>query len=266
MLLTLTSRSVNSLLQSGRLTLFDLPSFAINTLQLRGLNLLAANLAGWSAADLDTLRDRADKAACPCLVLVQNVPLKLGDDDMDVRDEAIERIQRLAFAANRLGCNAIAVHCEGDDTEDVFEYTTESLKDLMGVIEQMELNLLVAPNRGLTEKPDRLTDLIKRIGGFRIGSLPSFDHAANTGELIGSLRKLAPYAGAIHASIRGFSAGADAEPMHDGYDLKECVEAIRSVGFTNTLAIDYIGTGDPIAAIELARDRLDTVIEQMAQQ
>ena len=104
---------------------------------------------------------------------------------------------------------------------------------------------------------DRLTDLLKRIGGFRIGSLRSFGHAAESGDLVEELRKLAPYAGAVHATVQGF----DKKGRHEKFDLAEGVAAIRSVGFLNTLAIDYIGTGDAVANIELARKALQKAIE-----
>ena len=68
---------------------------------------------------------------------------------------------------------------------------------------------------------------------------------------------LAPYAGAIHASILGFSKSG----KHQKYDLGECVHAIRAVGFTNTLAIEFVGKEDPFKAIERARDALQAAID-----
>ena len=100
--------------------------------------------------------------------------------------------------------------------------------------------------------------MIKRIGGFRIGSLPSFGSAAEVGkgDPTESLRKLAPYAGAIHATVEGFSK----KGVHKGYDLASCVTAVRSVGFLNTLAIDYAGSDEPVVNIEMARDVLQQAI------
>ena len=49
--------------------------------------------------------------------------------------------------------------------------------------------------------------------------------------------------------------------QHEGYDLAECVEAIRTVGFSGTLAIEYLGADDPMTAIETARDILKAAIE-----
>jgi sugar phosphate isomerase/epimerase len=259
MLLTLAARSLRTLVSAdggGSLSLLDVPDFSIAKLQLRGVNVPSSMLAGWSLEDLDHLRDRGDKAGCPCLVLIEDAPLPFAGPDQKTA-ASVDRIQRLAVAANRLGCNALAVRCKAPDTEEAFDRTAAELKALMPAVERMELNLLIAPNTGLTEGPDRLTELLKRIGGFRIGSLPDFGHAADTGDLVDALRKLAPYAGAVHATVQGF----DAAGAHCRYDLAQGVAAIRGVGFVNTLAIDYVGSGDAVDDIERARDILQRAIE-----
>jgi hypothetical protein len=263
MLLTLCAGSLrNHLSRNGGgsgMTMFDLPQFVIKNLRLHGLNIPASMLAKWSVEDLDRLRDRADKAACPCLVLIEDTPLPLADADDDIREAAADRVVRIAFAANRLGCNAIALKIDAPDTTEAFDMAVDQMRELLPSIERMELNVLLAQHVGLTQATDRLTSLIKRIGGFRIGSLPSFGAAAlaSGGDPIEGLRKLAPYAGAIHATIEGFNK----KGAHAPYDLKACVEAIRSVGFLNTLAIDYTGSADPVANIERARDVLQGAID-----
>jgi hypothetical protein len=262
MLLTLSSGSLRKQIKSngaGGLSMLDLPSFVIKQLRLHGLNVPASMLAGWSLEDLDRLRDRADKAACPCLVLIEDAPLQFGPKRSKASQNPAERVRRLAVAANRLGCNAIALYCDAPDTSDAFDAVADEIKSLMPSVERLELNVLIAPYAGLTRTTEKLTALIKRIGGFRIGSLPSFAAAADVGEgdPTECLRKLAPYAGAIHATISGFNK----KGVHKGYDLAACVNAIRSVGFLNTLAIDYAGDGDPVAEIEIARDILQKAIE-----
>jgi hypothetical protein len=241
MLLTLATRSLAGQISSTREsgsgpTLLELPEFARGQLQLRGLNVPASMLAGWSLQEMDRLRDAADKAGCPCLVLIEDTPLSFGHAD----------------PARRL-----AIACEGPDTDEVLERVATETKTAMPAVERLELNVLIAPHEGLTFAPDRLTDLIKRIGGFRIGSLPNFGHAAATGDPVGTLRKLAPYAGAVHATIDGFNKKGN----HSPYDLAECVTAIRSVGFVNTLAIDYAGKADPLDVIERARVVLQEAID-----
>lgn len=260
MLLTLATRSFANVVSAksgsgSHMSMLDLPSYAVTHLCLRGLNVGASMLSGWSLEDLDKLRDRADKAACPCLILIEEAPLPINGAPKK-REAAIERIKRLAVAGNRLGCNAISLHFDAPDEDEAFETVAHELRALMPAIERHELNILIAPWKGLTHDPDRLTELLKRIGGFRIGSLPSFAHAAMFKDPRDVLRKLAPYAGAIHATIDGF----DNDGKHTGLDLADGVEAIRSVGFANTLAIEYVGEGDPTANIEQARVILEAAL------
>lgn len=262
MLLTLSTGSLRSRIGrngQGAMTMLDVPEFVIKQLKLHGLNIQASMLSKWSLEDLDKLRDRADKASCPCLVLIEDVALPFASGDSTVRAKAADRVKRLAVAANRLGCNALAVTIEAQDTGEAFDLVVSELKSLMSTVEKMELNILLAPNTGLAETTEKLTSIIKRIGGFRIGSLPSFAAAAETGggDPTEALRKLAPYAGAIQASVKGFGRGG----KHQGYDLAACVTAVRSVGFLNTLAIDYTGKDDPVPNIEQARDILQKAID-----
>ena len=245
-----------STFEAGPQAILGLPRFAMEQLDLRGLSVSAGMLAGWSVADLERLRDAADKAACPCLMLSEPEPLGFGDHEESVRRAAADRLLRLGAAAHRLGCNSVAIRIGADDSGEAFDRAAVAVKQAMPPLERMELNLLLIPHAGLCFDPERLTDLIKRIGGFRIGSMPTFAHAHETGDVVGTLRKLSPYAGAVHASVSKVTARG-----HGPWDLGACVEAIRSVGFSNTLAIDPIGTGDPIKSVERAAAQLRGVLE-----
>jgi sugar phosphate isomerase/epimerase len=237
-------------------TRFDVPRFATSELQLRGLNLPTGLLSGRAATDLDKLRDLADKAGCPCLVLVEDPPLAFSSQAPGMRTTLEERFRRLAAAANRLGCRDIAVRCQAAATDEEFERTAAGIKSALQSIDRFDLNVLIVPHEGLTHDPTRLTDLIKKVGGFRIGSLPSFGHAHATGDVEKTLRKLAPYAEAIDATVVGFKGG-----KHHPFDLASCVESVRAVGYVNTLALDYAGRGDVVADLVEARGILDRAVQ-----
>ena len=260
LLLTLTTASLQAMLDPKAdppRTLMDVPDYAINSLELRGLNINTKQLSGWGMDDLDALRDRADKAACPCLILFEEEPLSFGDDDASVQQAAHERVSRLAVAANRLGCNALAVRCSGEPDEDRLELCAEHLKDIVSSIEHLDLNLLLAPHDGLTDDPDRLTDLIKQIGGFRIGAMPTYGRSSDQTAELEQLRKLAPYAGAIQIHVEAFNRNSN----HKGLSLESAIETIRKVGYVNTVTIDYVGDGEPARDIALARVELQTAID-----
>lgn len=260
LLLTLTTASLQTLLDPKAdppRTLMDVPDFTINTLQLRGLNINAAMLSGWGFSELDALRDRADKAACPCLVLVEEDPLPFGSNDEAKQKAASDRVRRLAVAGNRLGCNALAVSCLAHDDDDRLEGCADHLKEVMSDIENLDVNLLLMPHEGLTADPDRLTELIKRIGGFRIGAMPIYGRSSDEAVELEHLRKLAPYAGAIHLRVDKYTRAG----KHKGLGLSSAIDTIRKVGYLNTVTIDYTGVTNPSNAIEHARIELQDAID-----
>lgn len=248
-LLTLSAGSVRPLLADPQAVIdaevkfprnvFELPDFVATDLQLRGLNLPTDLLKGFGLPEVDKLRDAADRAHCPVLLLVEEPAIDFTERGANWV-KSVERLRRIGLAANRLGCPAIAVRAMAADTDAALEATAAGVKMAHKELDKFDLNLLLAPHEGLTFSAARLTDLIKKIGGFRIGSYPSFAHAFATGDLENTLRKLAPYAPAIAASVRGFN---EKTGEHDGYSLEACVDCVRSVGYGNTLALDFVGRG-----------------------
>jgi sugar phosphate isomerase/epimerase len=262
MLLTLAANSFRKRLQASRsapdaLALTDLPAYAREQLGLFGLNVTTDLLAGADHHRLDKLREAADKASCPCLVLIEPAALPFADTDDTKGDAAISRMRRVVQAAHRLGCNSAAVGVSDDTNPDAIEYAADRLKRVLQGAERMEVNLLLLAQPGLTGTPEHLTDLIKKIGGFRIGTFPDFQTAANYSDPVHFLRRLTPYASAVTASVVGFKEAKKSPGVtHEPYDLVEYVKIIESVGYQGTLAIDYRGEGDPEKGVRNARDVL----------
>ncbi len=250
MILTLSVASVARLLASKKsdLTLTSLPETAHDVLGLRGLVLPTSVLSGISPEGALALRDAADKALCPCLALVESDPQPFAAED-DRVDQAVERMTKVIRVAQLLGCNSVGVSVQAPDTEDAFENAAVALKMVLERADRLDINVLLAPHTGLTSDPERLTDLIKKVGGFRIGALPDFISSAKSGDPAEHLRRVAPYAQVVIASSLAF----DGDGEHQGFDLASCVGALQAVGFDQTLAIDYRGKGDPLEGIRLTR-------------
>jgi len=260
LLISLSSRSLQSLLDPGAdppRTLFDAPAFVSDELGLRGLSLDVDMLAGWSVDQMDDLRRRADQAGCPCLVLVERQPLPLGGPGAE-GEAAKDRLVRLAHAAHRLGCNSVgvAIACsEGDDA--AVESVVETIQDAMLTIERLELNLLIAPGGGRFAAAEALSELIKCVGGFRIGAMPTYGDPETKDDPVEHIRHLAPYAGAVFLRCEGYKRGGG----HRGLDLAAGVAAARAVGYQSNLVIDYMGAGAAAADIERAATELQTAID-----
>lgn len=260
MLLILSAVSLRDRLRSGddRIDLLDLPMFVREQLDLYGLMMPTELFAGADLKRLERFRDEADKAACPCLVLVEHEALPMGHPDDDVAEAASERCLRVVEAAHRLGCNAAAFRFTSQaEDEDSVDLLAERARDVLLRAERLELNMLIAPHEGVTETPEKLTTLLKKIGGFRIGSLPDFEAASAVKDSGEYLRRITPYASAVVASSTGF----DAKGKHKGFDIGACVEAVLSVGYEGALAIEYRGGGDPLKGIAATREVIEAACE-----
>jgi hypothetical protein len=221
-------------------------------LGLKGLNVHTPLLKGMVPRDLEALRDRADRARCPILVLVDETALDFGPDSGPA---SIERVAKLGLCASKLGAPAVAVELAALP-EAQFDAYAANVKRSLAALDKFDTHLLVRPGQGAGD-PQRLADMIKKIGGFRIGSMPTFAHAAASGDAADTLRRLAPYAQAVEASVKGFSKAG----KHESWDLAGCLDAIRNVGYQNTLCIDYAGKTDPVGNIERARDLFAKAID-----
>ena len=206
MLLTLHTDSVASLLKptrkgaKPRLALPDLPAFARQTLDLHGLNITTDLLAGATRSTLAQLRERADKERCACLLLIEPEPMKLASEDDAIGNIGVERARKVLQAAHILGCNAAAISIDSIDTEDFLDFSVDRIRQIVEFAEKIDMNLLISPRKGLTAKPERVTEMIKKIGGFRVGTFPDFQAAIDSGDANAYLRKLVPYASVISAT------------------------------------------------------------------
>ena len=168
--------------------------------------------------------------------------------------------RRIHQAGNLLGCSAVAVRIASKDDPANFQRAAERLRKGVDRAEKLEMNVLIAPNDGLTATPERVTELLKKVGGFRVGTYPDFEAAAAYTDPIGYLRRLTPYASVVCAATLKFKEGDKDTLQHSPYDLKPLVDAILSVGYDGTLAIDYRGAGDAKLGIIRSREALERLL------
>ncbi|MDP1661182.1 MAG: hypothetical protein Q8L55_04625, partial [Phycisphaerales bacterium] len=199
-------------------------------------------------------------------------------------------------AAHWMGCSAFAVPVLAPDTEDALEQAADRLKSVARKAEKLDLNLCISPAAGLTKTPERVGELLKKIGGFRIGTMPDFAAAADSADRIAYLRRLVPYASMVLATGVKFeavgapAAKAEAEPKgkaskakgrgkakpvepdddepgvpvevrHTAYELREMASVLVSVGYEGPIAIDFRGTGDPVPGIMHIKGVLERLID-----
>lgn len=226
MLLTLNASCLKPLLAPARkakpsLALFDLPKFIREDLGLSGMTLSTDLLVGSDRRKLESIRERADKVGCSCLLLVETEPQNLADADEAVAQIGVDRLIRVVQAAQVLGCSSTSVKLIAPDTEKALGLASQRLRKVIERAERLDLNLLITPHTGLTATPEKLTELLKKVGGFRIGTFPDFQAAAASKDPVGYLRRLTPYAAVVSASTLKFvQAPPDAPPAPKGKAAK----------------------------------------------
>ncbi|MDX2118218.1 MAG: TIM barrel protein [Planctomycetota bacterium] len=209
MLLTLNASCLKSLLAPPRkakptLALTDLPQFIREDLGLSGMTISTDLLVGADRRRLESIRERADKVGCSCLLLTETEPQNLADPDDSVALAGVERLLRVVQAAQILGCSSASVRLVASDDDKTLALAAQRLRKVIERAERLDLNLLIAPHTGLTSTPERLTELLKKVGGFRIGTFPDFQTAAASKDPVGYLRRLTPYAAVVSASTLKF--------------------------------------------------------------
>jgi len=255
MILTLGPNSIHRILSGDQPSvnkLLDVPSYCQEELGLRGMTVPASLLAGWEGRDIDHLRDRADKSCCPCLLLMEEKPLPLASSEGSSVDSALDRIDRLLRAAHRLGSNSIAIFIDSPDNDDAMNNAIAGCRAAMELAERLEINILVGSYEGLTQHPDRLTHLIKKSGGFRIGTYPDYLAAEQFGDSETYLRRLSPYSGSVNSS---FVTGKE--------DIAGMTRAVLGVGFAGAIGIDYRGSLPVEKQLKNARDVIQGVAAEV---
>jgi hypothetical protein len=218
MILTLSARSLRSMLSpAGKgkkpaLDMLDLPKFTRESLGLAGINLSTDLLAGADRARLESIRERADRASCACLLLIEPDAQNFGSMDEALVAAASLRTTKVVEAAHILGCSSIALRIKASDDDGALLRVAGALKKIVERAEKLDINLLIAPDNGLTQRPDRVTELLKKIGGFRVGTFPDFQAAAAFGDSTGYLHRLTPYATSVCASTVKLVGDAEPKP------------------------------------------------------
>lgn len=207
MLFSLNINSIRDVLKrrgSRAIALPDIPQYAQEQTGLHAMTMATDLLAGASRDTLTRIRENGDRVGCACLLLSETDPLSLADPRQKIGEDAVTRMTRVVEAASLLGCNSASLEINAKDTDDALELVASRMRRVLERADRLEIMVLIRPGKGLTEDAERVAELVKTIGGFRIGTLPDFESAVASGDPVTYLKKLTPYASVVNASTQGF--------------------------------------------------------------
>lgn len=212
MLFSLNVNSIRDALKrrgAKALSVEDLPRYAQEQTGLHAMTMATDLLAGATRDTLTRIRENGDRVGCACLLLSQTEPLAFGDPRPKMGDEVVLRMTKVVEAASLLGCNSASLAITAKDDDDTLELVASRMRRVLERADRLEIMVLIRPDKGLTQDAERLTELVKVIGGFRIGTMPDFEAAVASGDPVHYLKRLTPYASVVNASTLGFK---DPEP------------------------------------------------------
>ncbi|MCC5821757.1 MAG: sugar phosphate isomerase/epimerase [Phycisphaerales bacterium] len=212
MLFSLNVNSVRDVLKrrgSRAVEMVDLPRYAQEQTGLHAMTMSTDLLAGATRDTLTKIRENGDRVGCACLLLNQTEALAFGDAKAKAGEEAVTRMVKVIEAASLLGCNSASLAITAKDDDEAMERVAVRMRRVLERADRLEIMVLIRPEKGLTENAERLTELVKTIGGFRIGTMPDFEAAVASGDPVHYLKRLTPYASVVNASTLGFK---DPEP------------------------------------------------------
>lgn len=207
MLFSLNINSVRDVLKkrgAKALAIEDAPRYIQEQTGLNAMTMATDLLAGASRDSLTRIRENGDRVGCACLLLSQTEPLALGDPRKKTGEDAVIRMTKVVEAASLLGCNSASLAITAKDTDETMTLVAQRMRQVLERADRLEIMVLIRPEKGLTEDAERLTELVKTIGGFRVGTMPDFESAVASGDPVHYLKRLTPYASVVNASTLGF--------------------------------------------------------------
>jgi sugar phosphate isomerase/epimerase len=168
---------------------------------------------------------------------------ELGNPDEAKRKQAVENHYKWVDAAKFLGCHSIRVNAYSTGTwEQQRDLAADGLARLTEYGSKMKINIIVENHGGLSSNGKWLTEVMKKVGNKRCGTLPDFGNfrLGNNQEYDRYLgvTEMMPFAKGVSAKSHDFDDKGD-ETHTDYYKM---MKIVGDAGYTGFVGIEYEGS------------------------
>ena len=265
MQLSLAGWSLHPLFRSAvdPLQLLDFPRFTLDNFGIEAVELNNIFFASTEPAYLKQLVAAADSAGVKLLNIAVDEKGDLAGEDDAARELGLANYLRWVPIAAELGCTAIRANSGGKTIVDrarAIKRCIESFRHLADAGRKHGIAILMEYHGGLSVDADSIIQVIQAVikshGPDAVGTLPDFGNWPENADREGSLRKILPYAKAVHAKV--MEIGPDLS--HPKFDLGKCVQITHEAGYEGYLGIEFEGTGDLIESVKRAVRKLTPLL------
>jgi len=252
--------SLRRAIQSGAIRTVDVPAVCADKLGLRRIDPTYPLLPIAHAPVRRQFKANADAAGVVITTVAVAGEGDLSASDPALRKQAVDNHRKWFDYAAEFGAAAFRADTGGEGLQhdpDAIKRCTESFATLAEWARQTGIEVMIENHGGISGNPDAVVQIIQQLGEH-VRTVPDFGNFPDEIRYDG-LRKMMPYAIAVHAKVHGF----EPDGTHPRYDLARCIEIIRSAGYTGGVSIEFEGpTGgqdEPANELEgvlIARDAL----------
>lgn len=208
-------------------------------LGIRGLELVNTFFPSPQYGYLKQLRKRSEDAGVQILLIMCDAEGSMAGPEKASRLLAAKNHRKWVDIAAVLGCHSIRCNTgaqEGD--ADALDRCVESFSALLEYADASGINVLIENHWGLSSDPDWLTELMRRVGHPRFGTLPDFGNIPETTDRYDAVRKMMPYAKAVSAKCYDFD---DATGDETKIDYAKMLGIVEAAGYHGWVGIEYEG-------------------------
>jgi sugar phosphate isomerase/epimerase len=265
MKLSLAGWSLHRLFRAAErpLLLVDFPRFTRETF---GIDAVELNSPFFESREPQYLRKLADAARGAGVKLLNIAVDEAGDLASELESARLDGINNYARwipVAKEIGCAAIRANSGGKQVTDraiAVANCVESFHRLIDEGQRHGVAVLIENHGGISADADTIVHLMNELAKAHppesFGTMPDFGNWPEDVDRYESLRKIMPFAKAVHAKVRDI----DEQLNHPQFDHARCIKIAREAGYDGYLGIEYEGAGEPIEGIKRAVRKLTPLL------
>lgn len=245
------------------LKLLDFPRLTKESFGIDAVELNSPFFESREPEYLSKLVDAGKDAGVKLLNIAVDETGDLSSEDAPQRQDAINNNARWIPVAAALGCSAIRANSGGRNVinrDNAVANCVESFHRLIDVGQQHGVAILMENHGGISADADTVVHIMTELGKTHppeaFGTMPDFGNFPDDVDRYASLRKIMPFAKAVHAKFKEI----DENLNHPKFDHARCVEIAREAGYGGYLGIESEGSGDPMEAVRRAVRKLKPLI------
>jgi len=187
-------------IRSGKWTNLDFPRIARDDFGINGIEFVSTLFELPTYSYLKKLRRNAEKYRVTMILIMVDDEGETCDPGKEARIQTAINHRKWVDIAKFLGCHSIRTNCRGPRNapgDQALEWAADCYKRLLEYAAPAGIGVLIENHGGLSNDPDWMVSLFKKVGHPYFGSYPDWRSPSRAFDNFEYLRKMLPFAGGM---------------------------------------------------------------------